>query len=98
MHADRPCIPTVLEAESSSSCVGGAPWHSAQPVGTVFDAELSLAHSHGGAVSCQSHPIRTMEEAHASACYLLGAAFHQIHQGTHRMRPPSSMFGSKLCG
>jgi hypothetical protein len=39
-HSLRP--PTVLAAESSSSCVGGASWHSAPPFGTVLDADLVL--------------------------------------------------------
>jgi hypothetical protein len=42
------------------SCVGGAPWHRAQTCGTVLLAALSLVDSHGGAVSNQAHPVRTV--------------------------------------
>jgi len=68
-HSPRTTI--VLNAESSSMCVGDTPWHRAQPVNTVFGAELRLVQSHGGAVFCQAHPIRTVGDAHASRFFPL---------------------------
>jgi hypothetical protein len=53
----------VLDAESSCVCVGGAPWHRAQPFGTVLGAALRLVHSHGGAISNQAHPEHIMFDA-----------------------------------
>jgi hypothetical protein len=76
MDAHSPCIDTVLEAEPALLCVGGTPWHRAQPLGTVLEAALRLVHSHGGAVSNQAHPERAVEDARAPQFDLLGAPFN----------------------